>query len=281
MKKILLFTLPLLAMCFASCEKDNGNNGEDELSGDDIIQFKDPNFLKALLVVQEISHRDDATGNDFTELMDVDKNKDGQITVNEAKEAKMICLYDEKNDVYFDITDISEIKYFTSLETLFCDDNKLKSIDVSKIATLTDLTCGWNELTSLDVSKNTALTTLECYDNQLTSLDLSNNKDLMYLICYGNQLSSLDLSNNAALTYLSCDDNKLTTLNLSGCAELKTIQCYNNQLQLLDVSDCAALESLECYNNPLETLIISRSQENASWVNAAKSRYPDIEIIVK
>lgn len=35
MKKI-LFMLSMLAVCFASCNKDNG-----ELSGDDIIQFKD------------------------------------------------------------------------------------------------------------------------------------------------------------------------------------------------------------------------------------------------
>ena len=48
MKKILLFALPLLAMCFASCEKEWTDDSP-------IIQFKDPKFLEAL-IAQGIHH---------------------------------------------------------------------------------------------------------------------------------------------------------------------------------------------------------------------------------
>ena len=94
MKKILLFMLPLVALSLASCEKDNGNG--EELSGDDIIQFEDPNFLKALLTVQEIEIYD-AERDDWVDYMvDVDRNKDGQISVNEAQQVKGLDLYNHE-----------------------------------------------------------------------------------------------------------------------------------------------------------------------------------------
>ena len=70
--------LSVLAICFASCQKVNTENTEEEegteLSGDDIIPFKDPNFLEALL----------SEG--------VDTNRDGQISVREAINVKSLHL---------------------------------------------------------------------------------------------------------------------------------------------------------------------------------------------
>ena len=215
MKKILLLALPFMVMCFASCEKDNGNNGE-ELSGDDVIQFKDPNFLKALLVVQEIVIYDPKTNDYVPYTMDVDKNKDGQITVNEAKDVKGLDLFDLENDEYFyNIADISEIKYFTALIHLNCEQKQLTSLDLGKNTALIFLDCYGNQLTSLDLSNNTALRALVCDNNQLTSLDLSNSTALTDLYCASNQLTSLDLSNSTALTELWCEDNPLETLTIS------------------------------------------------------------------
>ena len=209
MKKILLFMLPLVALSFASCEKDNG----EELSGDDIIQFKDPNFLKALLVVQEISLYDAETDDYIPYMMDVDKNKDGQISANEAKEVKGLDLYDYETEDSFNVRSMPEIKYFTSLESLDCYGNQLTSLDLSKNTTLTYLRCDDNQLTSLDLNKNTALTELWCNGNQLTSLDL--NKNMTELWCSDNQLTSLDLNKNTALEYLACSENPLTKIILN------------------------------------------------------------------
>lgn len=283
MKKILLFALPLLAMCFASCEKDNGNNGGDEveLSGDDVIPFKDPNFLKALLVVQEIEIYDAETNDYVPYTMDVDKNKDGQITVNEAKDVKGVYLYDEENDKSFDITDMSEIRYFTSLEYLYCSDIQLTSLDVSNNMALIDLNCNGNQLTSLDVSKNTALTILWCDNNQLTTLDVSNNSALEDLICEYNQLTTLNVSNNTALTRLRCIGNQLTSLDISKNTALTELWCDNNQLTSLNICNNTALTELMCYENPLVTLTISNSQQNAGWMNKVIEWYPNLEIIKK
>ena len=209
MKKI-LFMLPILAVCFASCEKDNGNNG-DELSGDDIIQFEDPNFLKALLTVKEIYIYDDAEQIDY--VVDVDTNKDGQISVNEAQKVRGLELYDYSGEdiIGLNISSMSEIKYFTALEYLDCSGNQLTSLDVSGCPALTSLYCSGNQLTSLNVSNNTALKFLNCYNNQLASLDVSNNNALRFLVCDNNQLTSLDLS-KVSLQEFYCSGNPFTKI---------------------------------------------------------------------
>jgi len=91
------------------------------------------------------------------------------------------------------ISDLIGIEGFTSLSTLFCNDN---------------------QLTSLDVSQNTSLTNLRCQNNQLVNLDLSNNADLDALNCESNQLTNLIISSSSALTYLNCKSNQLTSLDL-------------------------------------------------------------------
>ena len=213
MKKILLLALPLMVMCFASCEK----NKETEAGGvteDGIIIFKDPNFLKALLVVHEIELYNPESDNYTFATMDVDKNKDGQISVNEAKEVKGLDLHGESSEDSYNITDMSEIKYFTSLTHLECYDNQLTSLDISNNAALTYLICYSNQLTNLDVSNNTALVRLDCSDNQFENLDVSKCTALTYLVCALNNLTSLDLSKNTKLKRLYCTENELEELIL-------------------------------------------------------------------
>ena len=284
-----------MAFSLASCEKNKGNN--DELSGDDVIEFKDPNFLKALLTVQSIRKYDERI--DY--LVDVDANKDGAITVNEAQEVKALRLsyVDSSNFnllVSFNVVEMPEIKYFTSLTYLDCYDNLLTSLDVSNNAALTYLDCGRNGLSSLDLSNNTALTYLNCYDNQLTSLDLSNNTALESLNCGENLLTSLDVSNNAALTDLSCRSNQLTSLDLSNNAALESLYCYGNQLTSLDLSKNRALwyfgPVLVLFTNgniisdmdistacPLESLMLYKYHQLSAYsMEILETVYPELEI---
>ena len=271
-----------------------------EIDGNRTIQFKDQNFLKALIAEN------------------VDDDGDGQISFDEAKAVKSLDVTDS------DIKEMSEIRYFTELKSyLHCDYNQLTYLDISKNSALKKLWCNYNQLTSLDVSNNTALTALWCYDNQLTSLDVSNNTALTALQCQSNQLTALDVSNNTALTALWCNYNQLTTLDVSNNTALTVLGCYDNQLTTLDVSNNTALESLYCHNNqlttldvsnntaltylgcynnhltaldvsnntaltyldcegnPLQSVTISESQRNASWLDDVRQSYPEIEIIVK
>lgn len=53
----------------------------------------------------------------------------------------------------------------TALTYLYCDENQLTSLDVSKSTALTELLCQRNLLTGLDITNNTALTSLPCSGN--------------------------------------------------------------------------------------------------------------------
>ena len=207
MKKILLLVLPLMVMCFASCEK------EEEWTDDSpIIQFKDPKFLEELL--------DRKYSINFKQFQ-IDRNGDGQISEKEAATATSVSAYGG-------IRNMDEIKYFTAITYLGCSENQLTSLDVSNNTSLTNLYCSTNQLITLDVSNNMALTILWCFDNKLTSLDISNCTALTDLWCYDNQLTSLNVSNNTALTRLLCSNNQLTTLDLSKNTSLTTLECRNN-----------------------------------------------------
>lgn len=295
MKKI-LFMLPLVALSFASCEKDNGKG--EELSGDDIIQFEDAHFLHALLTVQEIEMYD-AERDDYIDYMvDVDTNRDGQISVNEAHKVRGLSLWDYETDESFNLLSMPEIKYFTDLEYLNCSenqlttlnlennaaliyldcyDNQLTTLNVSGCPALTELECGWNQLTTLDVSECPALKYIGLEWNQLTALDVSKNIALTDLGCSGSPLKSLDVSKNTALKSLYCIDNQLTSLDLSNNTALERLNCNDNQLITLDLSNNTALTELSCENNPLTKLILPRDNNiYDSYMQQLIKEYGDI-----
>ena len=65
------------------------------------------------------------------------------------------------------IANLKGIEHFTALTKLYCQNNKLTALDVSKNTALTVLDCSGNKLTALNMSKNTALTALRCAVNQI------------------------------------------------------------------------------------------------------------------
>ena len=182
-----------------------------------------------------------------------DKDNDNYLSNTEINAAENINCADKG------ISDLTGISHFTALKRLYCYDNQLTSLDVSKNTALTYLDCYGNQLTSLDVSKNTALTYLDCGRNQLTSLDVSKNTALTYLDCRSNQLPKLDVSKNTALTELDCRSNQLTKLDVSKNTALTTLYCWDNQLTKLDVSKNTALTDLACYKNQLTSLDVSKN----------------------
>ena len=179
------------------------------------------------------------------------------------KDTNDILSDEERIDVGFmfigtqGISSLQGIEFFTELRDLYCEENQLTSLDVSRNTALTTLHCNNNLLTSLDVSGNTALIHLSCQRNRLTALDLSQNTALTSLNCDGNQLTGLDVRGNTALTSLSCDGNLLTGLDVSRNTALTELRCESNQLAGLDVSNNLSLTCLDCGLNQLTGLSVS------------------------
>ncbi len=178
---------------------------------------------------------------------------DGELTKAEIEDVWIINVNKKE------ISSLKGIELFTALRWLYCDDNNLSALDVSKNTALRELWCQDNNLSALDVSKNTALTTLECYGNQLTALDVSKNTSLTSLGCSSNKLTVLDVSKNTSLTTLLCGSNKLTALDVSKNTALTNLSCSSNQLGALDVSKNTALTTLDCYTNHLIALDVSKN----------------------
>ena len=155
----------------------------------------------------------DANFREFVKQYDTSKD-------NKLSEAE-IAAVTEVDCSLKNIANLTGIEYFTALTMLYCGDNQLASLDVSKNTSLTYLDCYNNQLTYLNVSGNTALTYLDCGKNQLTSLDVSKNTALKELDCHNNQLTALDVSNNTALEWLACYSNKLTSLDVSTVPAIK------------------------------------------------------------
>ena len=179
--------------------------------------------------------------------------QDGVLTETEIAGVVSIDVV-EKN-----IASLKGIDYFIALECLYCYNNQLTTLDLSKNTALTKLSCKKNQLSFLDVSKNTALTEFNCSQNQLTSLDVSKNTALTYLDCGSNLLTSLDVTMNTSLNEFRCNANQLTTLNVSKNTALKSFYCTQNQLVSLDVTKLTALVNFGCGYNRLTSLDVTKN----------------------
>lgn len=122
-----------------------------------------------------------------TYLLSQSYGQDGVLTPSEIQSVTLMSVGNKY------IKTLQGIEYFTALTRLYCDENQLSSLDVSKNTALTWLWCDFNKLTSLDLSKNTALTMLWCNDNQLTSLDVSKNTALDSLYCFHNNIKGTEM----------------------------------------------------------------------------------------
>lgn len=147
-----------------------------------------------------------------------------------------------------------DVSQNTALKRLDCRSNQLTNLDVSQNAALENLACLNNQLTSLDVTQNTALTSLYFNNNQIPSIDVSQNIMLKKLGCRSNQLTSLDVSQNTVLTDLYGDNNQLSNLVLTQNTDLKVLYCYNNQLSSLDLAQNIDLFYIDCRSNQLTIL---------------------------
>ena len=116
------------------------------------------------------------------------------------------------------ITDLSGIECFESLEKL----------DV-----------GYCSLTTLDVSSLKNLKMLNCYENKIIELEICGLSELTGIVCYNNyELMTLKLSDLPSLIFLSCSGTGITSLDLSGTPSLEELSCNRTNIRELDISEC-------------------------------------------
>lgn len=160
-----------------------------------------------------------------------------------------------------DLKGTLSLEGLTALKELYCSDNQIQNLDISKNTALTVLACGDNELAALNVGSQSALKALYCYGNQLTAIDVSKNKELITFSCYKNNISEIDLSNNTKLVTLDCNTNKLKKLDTGSNILLEVLHCQKNQLAGIDVSKNNKIWELACNGNQLLELDVRNNVE--------------------
>ncbi len=230
--------------------------GVASLTNAQIVNIPDANFKASLVANSEIN-----------------TNGDDQIQVSEAIAFTGTLTCGSEN-----ITNLTGIEAFVNITGLWCMQNQLTYLDISKNIALTYLDCSANQLKNLDISKNIALKNLWCFNNQLTSVDVTKNINLHQIGCYRNPLTSLNISQNTALEVLICYGSQLISLDTSKNLALKELYCYRNQLINLDVSKNIALTKFYCDDNQLIALNLKNGQ-NTKILNFDATTNPNLSCI--
>lgn len=202
------------------------------------ISFTDTNFKAALLA----ANTSNSIAKDVNlNPMKIDTNIDGEIS-----EAEALAVYhldvSISNLITNNITNISEISYFSNLETLKCNNHQLTSLDVSMLANLKKLVANKNQLTSVVlpnpadpiISSNLEFLSLE--HNFLTSINLSNLSLQKVFLSYNNFTtvnlesfvgvnSNLNSSNNYGIISISNNPN-LSFINLPSYSNFDSVSDF-------------------------------------------------------
>lgn len=187
---------------------------------------------------------------------------DGILTDAEIKNITYLNVDGKK------ISSLKGIEFFTALKGLYCSNNQLTSLDVSRCTALTSLSCYENQLTSLNVSGCTALTDISCYNNKLTSLDVSSCTALITLKAYNNQLTSLDLSKNTSLSVNNSDisDNPLTGVVDGSCGS-NVRYSLNLGTGVFSLTGTGAMNDYESSSNPTPWFLYNKYVKTVNIAN--------------
>ena len=203
-------------------ENGNGASAQADPVDSEVVEindtnFPDPDFQK--YVNDKIDTVDTTSG-----------KKDGKLSKAERDAVTKISITNTN------CTDLTGIAYFANLKKLYCNDNKLKELNLENNKHLKVLDCSYNNLTTLDVSHNVWLDTLECANNGMEKLNLGGS-ELEGLFCSDNNLTELDVSKNKYLQRLNCTNNKLRRLVIGSPVYRLGMMLYlqRNQLTSLDL----------------------------------------------
>ena len=155
-------------------------------------------------------------------------------------------LYCEKNNITS--LDISHSK----IHYLNCSDNDITELNTNGDEELTHLYCQFNKLQSLNVSTNYSLRVLHCPYNNISTLNFPAEGDINLLYCFNNKLKELNVSDMETLQEIHCFNNEMTSFTANNNKELKFISCYNNKISQINVANTPKLIKLYCFSNNID-----------------------------
>lgn len=163
-----------------------------------------------------------------TALTDLDCSYNQLKAINTQKNTKLVYL----NCIANEITSFSSVFYNKSLETLLISNNAATTL-TSGIKAVKTLWCDENRLKTLTLTQATTMEQFVANDNALTSVNMGGKALLQSVLLDNNNLESLDLSRATTLTTLSCAGNKLSLIDYGteNTGKFNYINCSDNNLR--------------------------------------------------
>ena len=214
-----------------------------------------PVFADGDVAINETNFPDATFRQYVKDNFDTSSPKDSKLSVAEINAVEKIDVMNKG------IKDLTGIGYFVNLQTLYCSNNSLGTIDVSQNKNLKYFFCINCDLTAINVTSNINLCELWCDENsKLSVVDVSKNDKLQRLSVTFCNLSNINIGNNIALYEFGCSGNELTSLDLSKNTNMQRVWCVGNKLTKLDVSNNSKLGMLVCDDNQISSLNLGKLQ---------------------
>lgn len=213
----------------------------------------------------------------LTQFTSVDLNGDGQIQVSEAQAVTFLNL--ERAN----ISSLEGIQSFSNLQTLWCSNNQISTIDLSNCLLLTYLSCDMNNITNLDVHNHVNLGFLSLSDNPITSLNLEGCTAL-----YGLELNRVPVENLKLIdlpnlrNFLFSISVLKGTLTISGCHALTYIGGWTSgpfDLTDVTITNCTAVTDIYLRYNARESILHVRNCPNLESLDMRGFKMTDFEIV--
>ena len=223
----------------------------------------------------------------------INTNGDSEIQITEAADFDGIINCSNMN-----ISDLTGVEEFASLEEFYCDSNQITDLDLQQNTSLRRVGCSYSpNLTTVNVDNLGYLEYLFCENNDsLTYLsmryasiyngtlfaNLSHNNlqtidwfgaDIWDLSCIDNKLTSLNLQVMDFDGILNCSENLITNL-IVGSSDIDALICSNNLITTLDISNSEIDMFLACNDNPYLTSLNIKNGENSEWLGFSALNTP-------
>jgi len=128
------------------------------------------------------------------------------------------------------ITNLKGIEQLHALEQLSLYNNKLQHADVSSLMQLKGLNIANNKLKTINISKLSQLESLYLFRNKLQHVDFTGLTKLTKIRITNNQLVDIDISPLISLEKAYFFDNKLEDLSLTGLIKLSFLEVRQNPM---------------------------------------------------
>ena len=202
-------------------------------------------------------------------------NKDKRLTMIDIEKTGPDIVVPEKvgdnvirniylEDSYFskidsiDVSNVSELEYFTLELWGGGSDSKLKKLDFSKNKKLRDVTV--NKTKALEeITFNEDCEAIGLYNTSVKELDLKSMKKLEYFDYFNGPLESIDLSNNTNLDQVWIENANIKAVDIKMLKKLESIIFYGVPLEELDISNNPNLGAVRTYNTNLKVLDVSNN----------------------